>query len=623
MGEPMSKTQTPTEALRGLVDAVDRSYAEGLLDPVSLEAARAALREAKADPWQELVGKTFKPVEQGAGDSPDPVPGDYVLATKYEDGDPGDQWAVGFLQHVVTHADYDRRFVVVDVNGEPFRANGFRRAEKVSGVRGGWILKQKEQIEAGDASLWYYATCPMGTGDSPEAKTVSDAVDAGFNRLADAREGPRAPLDTLLDTFEALTNLCEHTPEEDVGTGICRPPIAKNTRERMRAQLTAARAPLRCQSCNCKIPLPNVCGECEGQPPRTSACPECGSTDPKATASTCPVCEDYLAHFELGFYRSSPSSRALRALLERIDEDGPGPCSLIVQAPTASTFEDPALAAARAALREAEIDPTKTMYPRGAGDSPEATEPNTVRPQQNPEVCRAVEPGETAANDSSPGTGGAAITKGDASASASASPTSTKADAREGPRAPLGEKPNDVAEYWYQKCIAATLEADSLRAQLRERPNPTEFEQRTCCPRCASFDVQEYMGGAMACLACGHTDNCDDADWPEISAVRLELETLRAALRERPTREEALEAAMLWAAHYEELCKTSGSPAIAELYTSAEDCLDAVLAKRAEQGEGEPQAQQDSEGTASPGTQQAASSTPSPTQPHLTNKPEA
>jgi len=82
--------------------------------------------------------------------------GDYVLATKYQDGDPGDQWCVGF---------YDRlckdRHIVVDSNGRPFRANGFRRVAKISAERGKFILDNKDFIQQNIRSLWWWKRCSM------------------------------------------------------------------------------------------------------------------------------------------------------------------------------------------------------------------------------------------------------------------------------------------------------------------------------------------------------------------------------------------------------------------------------------------------------------------------------
>lgn len=76
--------------------------------------------------------------------------GDYVLATKWHDGDPGDQWAVGFFDRVLR----EDRFIVVDSKGRSFRANGFRRIKKISAERGAWLLAHTQEIEMSGRSLW-------------------------------------------------------------------------------------------------------------------------------------------------------------------------------------------------------------------------------------------------------------------------------------------------------------------------------------------------------------------------------------------------------------------------------------------------------------------------------------
>ena len=50
--------------------------------------------------------------------------GDYVLATTYKDGDPQDQWCVGFFDSMTTHNP--PRYNIIDSNGKLFRGNGFR-----------------------------------------------------------------------------------------------------------------------------------------------------------------------------------------------------------------------------------------------------------------------------------------------------------------------------------------------------------------------------------------------------------------------------------------------------------------------------------------------------------------
>lgn len=83
--------------------------------------------------------------------------GDYVLATKWRDGDPRDHWCVGF---------YDReeggRHYVVGAGGVQMRVNGFRRVAKISGARGSWLLSHSRVIEQSGRSVWYWARATMG-----------------------------------------------------------------------------------------------------------------------------------------------------------------------------------------------------------------------------------------------------------------------------------------------------------------------------------------------------------------------------------------------------------------------------------------------------------------------------
>lgn len=76
--------------------------------------------------------------------------GDYVLATKYGDGNPGDHFCVGFFSHMLA----EDRFIVVDDKGVPFRANGFRRVEKISAECGAFIVNNLRTIEYSGRSVW-------------------------------------------------------------------------------------------------------------------------------------------------------------------------------------------------------------------------------------------------------------------------------------------------------------------------------------------------------------------------------------------------------------------------------------------------------------------------------------
>ncbi|MDB5531534.1 MAG: hypothetical protein JWR51_4637 [Devosia sp.] len=78
--------------------------------------------------------------------------GAYVLATKYADGDPGDQWSIGF---------YDRfeggRHYVVDEDGQQFRGNGFRRCEPITSEVGRHLIPRMPELERtppGEINVW-------------------------------------------------------------------------------------------------------------------------------------------------------------------------------------------------------------------------------------------------------------------------------------------------------------------------------------------------------------------------------------------------------------------------------------------------------------------------------------
>lgn len=84
------------------------------------------------------------------------VKGDYVLATKYHDGHPGEHWVVGYFDRMAG-LDGDR-YIVVDSGGMPFRASGFRRAEKITKEVGAYLLDYQDAIEDRTTSLWSWAT---------------------------------------------------------------------------------------------------------------------------------------------------------------------------------------------------------------------------------------------------------------------------------------------------------------------------------------------------------------------------------------------------------------------------------------------------------------------------------
>jgi hypothetical protein len=85
--------------------------------------------------------------------------GDYVVATKYNDGSPNDHWAVGFFAGMTTHTI--PRFEVCDETGLLFRNNGFRRAQRITAKRGLWLLQNSREIENSDRCVWHFVKCRM------------------------------------------------------------------------------------------------------------------------------------------------------------------------------------------------------------------------------------------------------------------------------------------------------------------------------------------------------------------------------------------------------------------------------------------------------------------------------
>lgn len=87
----------------------------------------------------------------------EPKIGDYVLATKYGDGDPQDHWCVGYYAGI-TAPHYDPpRYDVVDGEGNQFRGNGFRRIKKIKPERGAELLLHAREIELSGMSVWHFA----------------------------------------------------------------------------------------------------------------------------------------------------------------------------------------------------------------------------------------------------------------------------------------------------------------------------------------------------------------------------------------------------------------------------------------------------------------------------------
>lgn len=91
-----------------------------------------------------------------------PTLGDYVFATKYDDGDPADGWAVGFYDGILPKvtSPCQPRHMVVDESGNQFRGNGFRKVLIISSEVGQRMIPAAKVFdypnwsEPGTVNLW-------------------------------------------------------------------------------------------------------------------------------------------------------------------------------------------------------------------------------------------------------------------------------------------------------------------------------------------------------------------------------------------------------------------------------------------------------------------------------------
>jgi len=78
--------------------------------------------------------------------------GDYVVATKYSDGDPKDAFCIGFFDSMTEHAN--SRYMVTNGEGRQFRGNGFRRVRRIRQDVGKKLVDNLHIIEQGSRSVW-------------------------------------------------------------------------------------------------------------------------------------------------------------------------------------------------------------------------------------------------------------------------------------------------------------------------------------------------------------------------------------------------------------------------------------------------------------------------------------
>jgi hypothetical protein len=100
--------------------------------------------------------------------------GDYVLATKYSDGDPCDHFYVGFVSEYTWHD----RYMIVDNEGNNQRGNGFRRVEKLTDDEGRRLVEIMPSIgDRPGPSVWWHLGQIRGVGQELFCKRCNYELD--------------------------------------------------------------------------------------------------------------------------------------------------------------------------------------------------------------------------------------------------------------------------------------------------------------------------------------------------------------------------------------------------------------------------------------------------------------
>lgn len=149
-GEPTRCPRTPQQPVQVAHDEQWLAYMEkcARLDDWHMSIVGSDIRQLislirayQATPKREIV------------EAPLPEIGDYVLATKYADGDPGDAWGVGYYDGM----KYSDRHMVKDGCGAQIRHNGFRKVGKITAEYGSWLMSNAAMLEKsppGMINLW-------------------------------------------------------------------------------------------------------------------------------------------------------------------------------------------------------------------------------------------------------------------------------------------------------------------------------------------------------------------------------------------------------------------------------------------------------------------------------------
>lgn len=85
-------------------------------------------------------------------------PGTYVIGTKYEDGDPGDAWGVGYYLESFTINGRTRHRIIGNDGSYLYGPKGFVKIrDGLTSEVGAWLVKHSAALEAsppGTVNLW-------------------------------------------------------------------------------------------------------------------------------------------------------------------------------------------------------------------------------------------------------------------------------------------------------------------------------------------------------------------------------------------------------------------------------------------------------------------------------------
>ena len=151
------QAESLTELLKHLEDTLEKiklneAKVNALISELYIEIKLGITKEQRAPSALDLVVQL----------------GDYVLATKYHDGDPKDGFAIGYVLNNV----YPYRIQVRGSDGQQI-GGSYRRYKKIDGEFGQWIVKNIARIEDGSKSLWDYL-------EKYEQALVTDSVNEHF-----------------------------------------------------------------------------------------------------------------------------------------------------------------------------------------------------------------------------------------------------------------------------------------------------------------------------------------------------------------------------------------------------------------------------------------------------------